>query len=194
MRCGAVQVGFDFADDESKQTTLELVDTAAAVHQMGLPLTVHTGEGLSVDHIQHTLDCFGSAVRRLGHATTLLDSPSLVERVRREGIAVESCLTSNFLMGTVPSMAKHPLPGFVRHQVRSPFALLSPPFSVSDSCSRSDPLVARRQVKVTVNTDDPTLFGTDMNREWLCCLEEGLLSREELLKANATAREVSFVK
>ena len=85
---------------------------------MGLPLTVHTGEGCSVDHIQHTLDCFGSAVRRLGHATTLLDSPSLVDTCRRNGIAVEACPTSNYLMGCIPSVSDHPLPGFIKNEVR----------------------------------------------------------------------------
>jgi adenosine deaminase len=44
--------------------TTQFAETAAAAHQLGLPLTVHTGEGYSSDYITHTLDTYGSAVKR----------------------------------------------------------------------------------------------------------------------------------
>ncbi|XP_075263305.1 adenosine deaminase-like [Convolutriloba macropyga] len=156
-------VGFDFAANEDKETTAAFADTAAAAHQMGLPLTVHTGEGYSVDHIQHTLDCYGPAVRRLGHATTLLDDPALVERCCRQGITVESCPTSNFLMGCVPSLEAHPLPRLLAAGV---------------TC--------------TVNTDNPVLFGTTMNDEWRLCLQRMSITRPQLLRMNDNAKAVAF--
>uniref|UniRef100_A0A7S1SV99 adenosine deaminase n=1 Tax=Tetraselmis chuii TaxID=63592 RepID=A0A7S1SV99_9CHLO len=157
-------VGFDFAADESKSMTTQFAESAAAAHQLGLPLTVHTGEGYSSDYITHTLDTYGSAVRRLGHAVTVLDDPELVRRCRRDGITVECCPTSNYLMGTIPSLRAHPLPRMIASGLR-----------------------------VCVNTDDPSLFGLTLNQEWENCLNSIHLSRPQLLRMNATARASSFI-
>eukprot|EP00873_Tetraselmis_striata_P033096 jgi/Tetstr1/453360/TSEL_040350.t1 len=157
-------VGFDFAADESKATTTKFCETAAGAAALGLPLTVHTGEGYTADFISHTLDSYGSAVRRLGHAVSLVEDDAVLQRCRRAGITVESCPTSNFLMGTIPCIAAHPLPQMIQ-----------------------------QGVQVSVNTDDPALFGVTLNDEWEACLNQLNVSRAQLLQLDATARAASFI-
>jgi len=47
---------------------------------------------------------------RIGHGTTLLDDPSVVDLVLERGIAIEACPTSNVHTGVIESIAQHPIP------------------------------------------------------------------------------------
>jgi len=74
---------------------------------------------------------------RLGHGVRCVEDPALVEYLREHQVPLEVCPTSNVCLGVYPDYATHPL---------------------------------RRLwdagLLVTVNSDDPALFGTDLNREY----------------------------
>ncbi len=74
---------------------------------------------------------------RIGHGVRCLEDPALVEALRARGTPLEVCPTSNVRLGVAPSLAAHPLPR----------------------------LVAAGLV-VTVNSDDPPLFGTTLTDEY----------------------------
>ena len=103
---GDTYVGADFASDELRHRTAAFGEVAAALAGLGLPLTVHTGEGVGPDHVADVLALPG--VRRLGHAVSLSEDPALVAAVRDRELVVEICPTSNLLTGIVPSYAQHP--------------------------------------------------------------------------------------
>jgi aminodeoxyfutalosine deaminase len=73
---------------------------------------------------------------RIGHGVRSTESPDLVRRLATTKICLDLCPTSNVRLGNCPNMARHPIAA-----------------------------LREAGVPVTVNTDDPALFGIDLNRE-----------------------------
>ena len=82
-------------------------------------------------------------VRRIGHGVRAYEDPVLVTVLRERKIPLEMCITSNVRTGVVRSVREHP--------IRQLF---------------------QRGVKVTVNTDDPTMFGCTLAGEYLLLLND----------------------
>ena len=74
---------------------------------------------------------------RIGHGTSAVQDPALLAHLASTGIPLEVCPSSNVATRAVPSLAEHPLRRFVD-----------------------------AGVVVTVNSDDPPMFGTTLNREY----------------------------
>jgi aminodeoxyfutalosine deaminase len=97
---------------------------------------------------------------RVGHGIGAAADPALLAHLAGRGIALEVCPTSNVCTGAAPSLAAHPLP-----------ALLA------------------AGVPVTLATDDPGMFHTTPNGEYLLCHEQFGLGPGELAEiARAGAR------
>jgi adenosine deaminase len=75
---------------------------------------------------------------RIGHGVRCLEDPELVEELRARQIPLEVCPGSNVCLGVVPSLEQHPLPRLVA-----------------------------QGLYVTVNSDDPPMFNTSLNAEYL---------------------------
>lgn len=75
---------------------------------------------------------------RIGHGVRAVEDPSLVEELRGRAIPLEICPTSNLCLGVFPDMASH---SFDR--------------------------LYRSGVPVSVSSDDPPFFNTDLPREYL---------------------------
>jgi len=74
---------------------------------------------------------------RIGHGTSAAQDPALLAHLADEGIPLEVCPSSNVATRAVASLAEHPLPTFVE-----------------------------AGVVVTINSDDPPMFGTTLNQEY----------------------------
>jgi adenosine deaminase len=74
---------------------------------------------------------------RIGHGIAAAQDPRLLQHLRDHGITLEVCPTSNVCTRSVPSLADHPLPTLVA-----------------------------AGVPVTINSDDPPMFSTTLNREY----------------------------
>jgi adenosine deaminase len=79
---------------------------------------------------------------RIGHGITSAHDPRLLEHLAQREIPLEVCPTSNVCTRSVPSLAEHPLPALVE-----------------------------AGVPVTINSDDPPMFSTTLNREYLVAAE-----------------------
>lgn len=77
---------------------------------------------------------------RIDHGIRAVEDPSLVAALARTGVPLDVCPTSNVRLGVVPSIALHPI-----EQLRT------------------------AGVPVSVNTDDPLLFGTTVEGEYERC-------------------------
>lgn len=102
--------------------------------------------------------------RRIGHGVAVARDPELLARVVRERIALEMCPTSNERTRAVASLAEHPA-----------LALL------------------RRGAPVTLNSDDPGLFGIDLTHELRAAREVLGFSDADLALATRHALEASFL-
>ena len=88
---------------------------------------------------------------RIGHGTSAAADPALLAYLAGNGIPVEVCPTSNIRTQAVSALPAHPLPRLLE-----------------------------AGVPVTLATDDPGMFHTDLNREYLLCHEQFGLGRGEL--------------
>ena len=75
---------------------------------------------------------------RIGHGVRCLEDPELVAELRRRRIPLEVCPTSNVRTGVVADLAAHPLPRLIEEGL-----------------------------VVTLNSDDPPMFGTSLREEYL---------------------------
>lgn len=99
---------------------------------------------------------------RIGHGVRALEDAAVVELLRERRIPLEVCPTSNFLTGAVGPEHPHP---FVE--------------------------LDRAGVFVTIDADDPTLFGTSISQEYAYVAEHA--GRDALHRLIEQAVEASFL-
>jgi aminodeoxyfutalosine deaminase len=100
---------------------------------------------------------------RIGHGTSSADDPALLGHLAETGIVLEVCPTSNIATRAVATLDEHPLRTFVD-----------------------------AGVTVTINSDDPPMFGTTLNDEYAVAAD--LLDLDEVGVADLarTAVRASF--
>ncbi|MER7369333.1 adenosine deaminase [Nonomuraea wenchangensis] len=98
--------GLDLAGDERLHGAQAHRPAFDLAHQAGLPVTVHAGEAAGPGSVWEAIDVLGA--RRIGHGVRCADDQALLERLRRDGIALEMCPTSNVQTGAVATWAAHP--------------------------------------------------------------------------------------
>jgi adenosine deaminase len=102
-------------------------------------------------------------VERIGHGVRCLEDPALVQELRARQTPLEVCPVSNYCLGVVARGQPHP----IRQLVDAGLVC-------------------------TLNSDDPPMFGTDLEREYLTLAEQGF-SWEELWRLNLQTLEASFL-
>lgn len=75
---------------------------------------------------------------RIGHGVRCIEDPALVDYLREKQIPLEVCPSSNVCLKVVPSLAEHPLPKLLAEGLF-----------------------------VTINSDDPPMFSTNLTEEYL---------------------------
>lgn len=103
-------VGIDLAGGPTPAQEFAMDDYAPAfarAKELGIGRTVHAGEGRPADEIRRAIELLGA--QRIGHGTTLLDDPELVDLVRERGITIEACPTSNLQTGAISAISDHPI-------------------------------------------------------------------------------------
>jgi aminodeoxyfutalosine deaminase len=101
----------------------------------GLHSVPHAGETTGPQTVWDALKLLGA--ERIGHGTSSVQDPELLEHLAAEQIALEVCPTSNIATRAVERLEEHPIK------------------QMHDA-----------GVLVTVNSDDPPMFGTSLNREY----------------------------
>lgn len=102
-------------------------------------------------------------VERIGHGIRAVEDPTLVEHLRRTQTPLEVSPHSNYRLKVVPEDRPHPIRTLMD-----------------------------QEVFVTVNTDDPPMFSTDLTAEYLLLARQGF-TWEELWQLNLNAIEASFL-
>lgn len=101
---------------------------------------------------------------RIGHGVRIVEDPALVERVKELGVTLEMCPSSNVLTRVVDSFEAHPLPQLLR-----------------------------AGLNVTVNSDDPPMFNTDLTTEFVRSVDAFALSRDEVRRLSENAIAATFL-
>jgi adenosine deaminase len=103
-------------------------------------------------------------VRRIAHGTRSVEDPSLIDRLKVGDISLDMCPTSNVRTNAVPNLASHP---FRR--------------------------LYEQGIPVTVNSDDPLPFFTNLERECRLLVDEYHFTRQEMWDLMRTALRCSFM-
>ena len=101
---------------------------------------------------------------RIGHVLSAIEDSSLLQNLKERGVPVELNPTSNVRTGVCSSFADHPL--------RRYFDL---------------------GLLVTLNSDDPAFFGSDLANEYLLAHTEQGFTRDELRQLAANSIRASFL-
>jgi aminodeoxyfutalosine deaminase len=101
---------------------------------------------------------------RIGHALSAIRDSALLQNLKEREVPMELNPTSNVRTGVCPSFAAHPLRHYFDH------GLL-----------------------VTINSDDPAFFGSDLVNEYLLAHTEQTFTREELRRLAANSIRASFL-
>ena len=101
---------------------------------------------------------------RIGHALSAIDDPDLMRELKQRRIALELNPTSNVRTGVCASFADHPLRGY---------------FDAG--------------LLVTINSDDPAFFGSDLANEYRLAHTVQGFSREELRQLAGNSIRASFL-
>ncbi|MGV8025438.1 MAG: adenosine deaminase [Anaerolineaceae bacterium] len=101
---------------------------------------------------------------RIGHGIRCLEDPALVEELRERQIPLEVCPTSNVCLGIVNSLVNHPLPRLIHEGLY-----------------------------VTINSDDPALFSTNLNAEYQKISEEFGFSQSTIRQLIKNGIQASFL-
>src|SRR5579859_4135763 len=101
---------------------------------------------------------------RIGHGLTAAQDPDLIEELAQRQIPVEICITSNLRTGVCKVVAEHPTKNYFD-----------------------------QGVMITLNTDDPALFGTTLSREYQLAQETFGFTDEHLRELARNSFEASFL-
>jgi len=155
-------IGLGIGGDEVHFPPELFTELFAQAHEAGLHLTAHAGEVRGPESIWGAIRSLN--VRRIGHGIHAIEDPQLVEYLRREGIFLDICPTSNVRTGAVASLEEHP--------VRRLFDA---------------------GVPITLSSDDPAVFQTNLVQEYLLLAERFGFVREELLQVSLNGVRASFL-
>ncbi len=101
---------------------------------------------------------------RIGHGLSAAQDADLIEELAQRQIPVELCITSNLRTGVCKSAAEHPTKNYFD-----------------------------QGVMVTLNTDDPALFGTTLSREYQLAQDTFGFTDEHLRELARNSFEASFL-
>lgn len=101
---------------------------------------------------------------RIGHGVRCLEDPKLVETLRERQVPLEVCPTSNVCLGVADRLEDHPLPDLIAEGLY-----------------------------VTINTDDPPMFGTTLNDELITTSRAFGFSEDDLRHFMTQAARASLL-
>lgn len=101
---------------------------------------------------------------RIGHGLTAIQDPNVMALLRERRIPLEVCPTSNVATGLIKRFEDHPLPRFLE-----------------------------AGLTVTLNSDDPAMFGTSLENEFLQAVEVFSLSRAQIVQLSENAINAAFM-
>ena len=157
-------VGLDFAD----QDTMPLATYAPLVekaHEAGLQLTTHAGEVPGPGSSREVSDAIEVLnAERIGHGIHIINDIPVMDLCKEKNVTLEICPTSNWLTSAVPTTANHPIKRLMNYGV-----------------------------PVTINSDDPSLFGIDLCHEYEILHREHGFTEKDFHACNQRAANASFI-
>ncbi len=165
---GVVGVDLSGPIDLNEQTRKfkpgDIASSMKKAHEAGLGVTVHTGEVTHLDEMWASIEAFHPD--RIAHGIGCVRDKSLMAYLAKNRIPLDTCPTSNLHTKAVKDI----------DELRNVYRTL-----------------VDNGVPFTISTDGPEMNGTSLRREFKLLLENDILTKDEILAANALAHDVSFI-
>jgi adenosine deaminase len=153
-------VGFSMAGDEANFPIGDFAQAYAIAAEAGLGCTVHAGEWAGPDSVRAAL---GLPVTRIDHGVRAVEDPALVAQLAEREMVLNTCPTSNIVLGVFSGFDAHPLP------------------ALRDA-----------GVPLTLGSDDPPYFGATIGGEYRVCSERLGFSDDDLTTITITGIDAAF--
>ncbi|MGZ4306990.1 MAG: adenosine deaminase [Solirubrobacteraceae bacterium] len=153
-------VGFSMAGDEAGYPAHDFAEVFAIAGEAGLGCTIHAGEWAGPESVRAALEL---PITRIAHGVRAIEEPALVAELAARGMVLDTCPTSNVVLGIYPSYEQHPLP-----------------------------TLRAAGVKVTLGSDDPPYFGSTIEGEYEVCGQRMGFSEHDLREITLTAIDAAF--
>jgi aminodeoxyfutalosine deaminase len=158
-------VGIGIGGDEARGPASLFRELYAEAREAGLRLTAHAGEsGGRVDGPASIWSAINIGAERIGHGLAAQHDAQLMEVLAHKQIPIEINVTSNIRTGCCTRFDEHPL--------RSYFD---------------------QGLMVTINSDDPPMFGSDLLGEYVLAQERYGFTLEQMRELAANGVEASFL-
>jgi adenosine deaminase len=155
----ASRAGSALAGDE-RIALSDFAPAFAIAADAGLGCTVHAGEWEGPATIRAAMEL---PVSRIDHGVRAIEDPQLVRKIAAKGLTLNTCPTSNVVLGVYPSFEEHPL----AH-------------------------LRAAGVRVTLGSDDPPYFGATLAGEYEVCAEHFGCGEQDLREITAAAIDAAF--
>lgn len=148
-------VAMDLAGAEAIYPTKNYRELFAKATEYGVPFTIHAGEAAGAESVALAVE-YGA--KRIGHGVRIFENPEVVQLVKKKGVYLEMCPTSNRQTHAIEDMSSYPLIDYLNEGI-----------------------------KVTLNTDDMGIEGTTLADEYRYMEREFNLTaeQEKILLQNA---------
>lgn len=140
-------VAVDLAGAEGLFRTSKYRQLFKRAKEYGIPFTIHAGEADGAESVRLAIE-YGAS--RIGHGVRACEDAAVLELIKKEGITLEMCPTSNRQTHAVEDMSTYPLMDYLN-----------------------------MGIKVTLNTDDPAIERTDIAKEYKYMEERFGLTAEQ---------------
>ena len=153
-------VGFSMAGDEANFPIADFAEPYAIAAAAGLGCTVHAGEWAGPASVRAALSL---PVTRIDHGVRAVEDARLVSELAEREMVLNTCPTSNVVLGVFGGFDEHPLP------------------ALRDA-----------GVRLTLGSDDPPYFGATIGGEYRVCFERLGFSEDDLTAITLTAIDAAF--
>ena len=154
-------VGFDIAADEAGFPIDNHIKSFQFARDNNIFCTAHAGEALGADSVINTLKYLKP--NRIGHGVRCIEDNSLIEKIKKENIHLEICVTSNMVTKVFNDLKDHPVD-----------------------------FLLNKGISLSINTDGRTISNTTLNKEYVLLNKEFNWLKNKFLEVNINAMKASF--
>jgi adenosine deaminase len=158
---GSNVIGFDLAADEAGYPIKNHIKAFKFANDNKIHCTAHAGEAMGPESIIETLDLLKP--KRIGHGVRSFEDPNLIERLKKENIHLEICLTSNMVTKVYKDFFNHPI----------------------------DKLY-KKNLSISINSDGRTISDTNLSKEYSMISKHFMWDDNDFLNCNINAINASF--
>jgi len=159
-------IGIDLAGPQNKKFKMKShIDLFQKAGKAGLGITIHTGEEGKLSEMKLVVDKIKPD--RIGHGVLAWQDQELMKKLVRQNIILELCPSSNLKSGIAKSF---------------------------DHLKKMFQTLQQNKVKLTINTDGPEMYQTNVYKEQQLLINQKILSKAEVNQCVRNGFKASFIK